>query len=86
MLLYARFVVMHQVMTSVMPISALAIRYLCVPGTSASSERTFSNGGNTVTDKRSSLTGDHVSDLIVLKGSWGKVESFVKKRKLGVVE
>jgi zinc finger BED domain-containing protein 1 (E3 SUMO-protein ligase ZBED1) len=66
--------------------AALAIQYLCIPGTSASSERVFSNGGNTVTEKRSRLTGDHVSDLIVLKGCWGKVESSIKKRKIVELE
>jgi hypothetical protein len=44
----------------------LAKKYLSIPATSAPSERLFSVGGNIVTDKRHSLSAQHVRALIFL--------------------
>ena len=45
-------------------VSKLAKRFLCIPATSAPSERVFSTGGNIVTAKRSCLHPSHVETLI----------------------
>ncbi|GJJ67751.1 hypothetical protein EMPS_00097 [Entomortierella parvispora] len=42
----------------------LARKYLAMPATSVASERMFSFAGNTVTDKRTRLTSDTVSDIV----------------------
>lgn len=47
-------------------LAVLAKKYLCIPATSASSERVFSTGGNIVTCLRSSLKPDHVDRLVFL--------------------
>jgi len=53
-------------------LSEVARKVLCIPATSASSERLFSTAGLTVTDKRSRLTGANVGRLVFLRGSWEK--------------
>nr|XP_054600178.1 E3 SUMO-protein ligase ZBED1-like [Nothobranchius furzeri] len=47
-------------------LSILAKKYLCIPATSASSERVFSTGGNVVNCLRASLKPDHVNRLVFL--------------------
>ncbi|KAI4791864.1 hypothetical protein KUCAC02_033757 [Chaenocephalus aceratus] len=47
-------------------LSHLAKRYLCIPGTSVSSERVFSTAGDIVTAQRSALLPDHVDQIIFL--------------------
>lgn len=47
-------------------VSQLARKYLCIPATSAPSERAFSTGGNIVTCHRSALKPDAVDRLIFL--------------------
>ncbi|KAJ4938117.1 hypothetical protein JOQ06_002743 [Pogonophryne albipinna] len=44
-------------------LSHLAKRYLCIPGTSVSSERVFSTAGDIVTIQRSALLPDHVDQI-----------------------
>lgn len=45
----------------------LFLKLSCVPATTASSERTFSTGGNIITDKRSLILPDNVNNLIVAR-------------------
>lgn len=47
-------------------LSHLAKVYLCIPGTSVSSERVFSTAGDIVTAQRSLLSSDHVDQLLFL--------------------
>lgn len=44
----------------------VAFKYLIVPATSVSSERTASSAGNTVSAARSTLTAEHVSQLVFM--------------------
>ena len=44
----------------------LAVKYLCIPGSSAASERTFSVAGLTVNRLRSALSSEHVDMLVVM--------------------
>ena len=44
----------------------LASKYLCIPATSASSERSFSSAGLTASNLRTQLTGEHLEALNVL--------------------
>ncbi|KAJ8269395.1 hypothetical protein COCON_G00120020 [Conger conger] len=48
------------------PQSAVAKRFLCIPGTSVSSERVFSTTGDIVTAQRSVLKAGHVDQLVFL--------------------
>lgn len=47
-------------------LSKLAKRYLCIPATSVSAERVFSTAGDIVTAQRSTLTPEHVDQLLFL--------------------
>lgn len=47
-------------------LAKLAMKYLCIPGTSVPSERIFSCAGNVITDHRSSLSPEHAEELIFL--------------------
>lgn len=47
-------------------LAKLAMKYLCVQGTSVPSERIFSCAGNVITDHRSSLSPEHAEELIFL--------------------
>ena len=65
-------------------LSRVARKYLCIPATSASSERTFSTTGLIITEKRNRLKPDIVSAMVFLHGSWDLhlVEKYwVKKDK-----
>lgn len=45
-------------------LSTLSRRYLAIPASSVASERVFSYSGNVITDKRSRLADDTVSDIV----------------------
>lgn len=47
----------------------LAERVLCVPASSASSERLFSKAGLTLTKKRASLKGTKVAQIVTVRGA-----------------
>lgn len=47
-------------------VASLARKYLCIPATSAPSERAFSTGGNIVTCHRSALKPENVDRLVFL--------------------
>ncbi|CAM4579173.1 unnamed protein product [Leuciscus chuanchicus] len=47
-------------------LSHLAKRYLCIPGTSVSSERVFSTAGDIITTQRSALSPEHVDEILFL--------------------
>ncbi|KAL4130708.1 hypothetical protein QTP88_008106 [Uroleucon formosanum] len=50
-------------------ISVLAKNILCIPASSASSERVFSTAGNIITPKRNLMTPYHLSALVFLKNN-----------------
>src|SRR6476646_7076740 len=54
-------------------LSELARKLLCIPATSASSERVLSTAGLTVTAKRNRLSEDQAGRLVFLRGSWEAV-------------
>lgn len=47
-------------------VASLARKYLCIPATSALSERAFSTGGNIVTGHRAALNPENVDRLVFL--------------------
>lgn len=60
-----------QVQEKTLPLlSILARRMLCVPATSAPTERVFSVAGLTLSKNRASTLPQHASDLIFLHDSW----------------
>jgi hypothetical protein len=61
--------------------SALARRYLCIPATSAASERTFSTSGNIISQKRGRLGDSIVGDMVFLFGTWDEAEAYLKSKK-----
>jgi hypothetical protein len=60
-------------------LSKLARRVLCVPATSAPSERLFSVAGQTITKKRNRLTHEHVSLLVHLKNAYPAADAHKEK-------
>ena len=57
-------------------LSRLARRCLCVPATSASSERLFSSAGLTVTKLRNRLSDEHITTLVYLRNVWPVLENW----------
>jgi hypothetical protein len=58
--------------------SRLARRVLCIPATSAPSERVFSAAGLTIANRRASLNAENAAALIFLHDSWSEVEKMEK--------
>ena len=57
-------------------LSELAKRFLCIPATSAPSERVFSIAGLTIAKTRAAFLPEHANDLIFLHDSWDFAEKF----------
>ena len=55
-------------------LSKLARRVLCIPATSAPSERVFSAAGLTIANRRASLNAENAAALIFLHDSWPAIE------------
>ena len=62
-------------------LSTLARRTLCIPATSAPSERVFSTAGLTIAKCRASIQPQHASELIFLHDSWPFAEESEKHRR-----
>ena len=66
-------------------LASLARRILCIPSTSAPSERVFSTAGHTITKLRASLNSTNAAALVFLHDSWPVVAEYEaakdKKRK-----
>jgi len=58
-------------------IAKLARRLLCIPATSAPSERVFSNAGLTIDSKRAAMLPDNASDLVFLHDSWKVADMYI---------
>jgi hypothetical protein len=61
-------------------LARLARGLLCIPATSASSERLFSAAGLTISARRARLTSEHAEDLLFLRGTLDKVKAFEATR------
>jgi hypothetical protein len=61
-------------------LSILAKRTLCIPATSAPSERVFSQAGLTISNLRCSLSAEHASNLIFLHDNWDIADKYQAKR------
>ena len=62
-------------------LAVLSRKWLCIPATSAPSERVFSVAGLTISKKRAALTGDHAATLIFLRDSWSVVEEWERRQR-----
>ena len=60
-------------------LSKLAKKLLCIPATSAPSERVFSVAGRTITKLRSRLRPDNAACLVFLKENWKITEALKLK-------
>ena len=75
-----------QLQSKTLPLlSTLARRILCIPATSAPSERVFSSAGLTISKCRASLQPQHASELIFLHDSWEFAEECDLKHRTKVV-
>jgi hypothetical protein len=65
-------------------LATLARRTLCIPATSAPSERIFSSAGLTITNLRARLTGDNAAMLIFLRDTWDVAEKYNMRKRMRV--
>ena len=63
-------------------LSKIARRILCIPGTSAPSERVFSVAGLTISKMRAKLDCENASCLIFLRDNWEMSEELRKSMKI----
>lgn len=61
--------------------SRLAGKILCIPASSASSERIISSAGLTVSDKRTRLDSNIVSEIVFLRNSWESIDGYNNNNK-----
>jgi hypothetical protein len=64
-------------------LNQIAKRLLCIPATTAPSERVFSAAGLTITNDRASLMPDHTADTIFLRMSLDLAVAWDNKRQKG---
>ena len=62
-------------------LSSLARNVLCIPATSAPTERLFSYAGLTIADNRASLLPENAAEIIYLHVAWQKVEDLRKRKR-----
>ena len=62
-------------------LSTLARHKLCIPATSAPSERVFSTAGLTIAKCRAPIQPQHASELIFLHDSWPFAEESERQRR-----
>jgi hypothetical protein len=62
-------------------LSQIAKSLLCIPATSAPSERVFSAAGLTIANDRARLLPDHAADIIFLRMSWDLAVAWDNKRQ-----
>jgi len=67
-------------------LAILAKRCLCIPATSAPSERLFSDTGLVITEKRNRLDGENVNQLVFLNKNWSIVELIITNMKQKKIE
>ncbi|XP_049804539.1 uncharacterized protein LOC126248000 [Schistocerca nitens] len=58
-------------------LSVVARRVLCIPATSAASERNFSQAGHLLSSKRSCLVSDKVDDLLLIHHNYEEVQTAI---------
>jgi hypothetical protein len=61
--------------------SSLARNVLCIPATSAPTERLFSYAGLTIADNRCNLLPENAEEIIYLRVAWQKVEDLRKRKR-----
>ena len=64
-------------------LALLARNVLCIPATSAPTERLFSYAGLTIADNRANLLPGNVAEIIYLRVAWQKVENLLKRKREG---
>jgi hAT family C-terminal dimerisation region len=62
-------------------LAELARRLLCIPATSAPSERIVSYAGLTISKKRAALSGDNAAMLVFLRETWTVVEDYNERKR-----
>jgi hypothetical protein len=65
--------------TSLPLLSQVARLFLCIPATTATSERAFSTASLTISQKRNQLSADKSRDLIFLRCNWSRYKLGEKK-------